>query len=687
MFSENNRISERQAFRLLTYDLLGLSTLVVPSILGQTAGRDGIFCIVLGVAATLIYVRLLSAAVTDCKGGFPDYLEEVFGKVCGRLIQFCYLVYLFLLAAYTAYLFSDVVRESLLRDESFRLVLILLLVLVLYGLWGGLEGRARVYEILFWFLMIPLFLMLLFAWDEVQTDYWTPVFMSDGGTILTGGYALFVCMTISFLLMFVKNHMEEPAKLYRVGSRAVLFTGGIHAVLYLILLGIFGAKALGTMEYPAVTLMSTVKISGGFFKRADAFMFAVWFFTLYALLSGCVCYGGNVLARLAGRCLKQWKEEKKQCAAAMVLLVPIGGLACGFYYHPVWVEYCVSFLWYIGTPVLLAVPLLILFCRNRKKGGLLMLLIFAGNVMAGCGSAELEDRNFPIELAVQNTENFSETFLEEEGAGNRMIDYTHLKVVILSQKFVENTSAMQEFLELMETKKEIPRNTYVVVAEDAEEIMKLKEVAGESVGNYLEQMFENVSEVKKRAYPTIGMLYQDWKNQCETFFIPYVTIDGDKLAVESYYVWKRGSAAGRIEGEAAELSFFTQNQMEKYLLTLAEGVVVSLSDAHNTITFGEKNGEKTVFVTIKCSGEAVNRSGRLSREEQKELEQHLETYMNGLAGRVLEERRVDVTNSFRKLGAKREWYCYYQEQQEMYEPEVRIQFQTDVDWIFDAAFS
>lgn len=370
MFSENNRISERQAFRLLTYDLLGLSTLVVPPILGRMAGRDGIFSIALGVVAGVLYLKLLSAVTVGCPVAFPVYLEQVFGRVCGKLIQLFYLAYLFLLGGFTAYLFSDVVLESLLREESFYLVLVLLLLLVCYGLWGGLEVRARVYEILFWFLMIPLFLMLFFALDEVQTDYWSPVFTADAGDVLGGGYAVFVCMAIIFLLLFLRSYMEPQANLYRFGRKAILSAGSIHAVLYLILLGIFGANALGTMEYPAVTLMSAVKISGGFLKRTDAFMFAVWFFTLYALLSGCTYYGGVVLARLAESCLPQWREVKRQRAAALALVVPVAGLACGFYLRQEWIARYLRFLWYVGTPALVVVPLLIFACQRRnKKGG------------------------------------------------------------------------------------------------------------------------------------------------------------------------------------------------------------------------------------------------------------------------------------------------------------------------------
>lgn len=369
MFSGNNRISERQAFRLLTYDLLGLGTLVAPSVLGELAGRDGIFGIALGIPFSILYLKLLSAVTVGCSVPFPVYLEQVFGRIGGKLIQIFYLVYLFLLAGFTAYLFSDVVLESLLREESFYLVLSLLLLLVGYGLWNGLEGRARAYEILFWFLMLPLFLMLFFALDEVRTDYWCPVFAAKAVGVLGGGYAVFVCMAILTLVLFLQNYMEPQANLYRVGRSAVLFTGGVHAVLYLILLGIFGAKALGTMEYPAVTLMSAVKISGGFLKRADAFMFAIWFFTLYALLSGCIFYGGTVLARLADRWQKAWGEERTERLAAITLVIPVAGLACGFYLKRVWLECCLWFLWYVGTPTLVAIPLLILICRHRNKEG------------------------------------------------------------------------------------------------------------------------------------------------------------------------------------------------------------------------------------------------------------------------------------------------------------------------------
>ena len=40
MFSSNEKISGRQAFRLLVFDLLGLGTLLIPAAVAGFCGRD-----------------------------------------------------------------------------------------------------------------------------------------------------------------------------------------------------------------------------------------------------------------------------------------------------------------------------------------------------------------------------------------------------------------------------------------------------------------------------------------------------------------------------------------------------------------------------------------------------------------------------------------------------------------------
>lgn len=689
MFSENNRISERQAFRLLTYDLLGLSTLILPGVLARTAGRDGIFGIAIGTAAAILYLRMLCALQKDCALDFPAYLEQRLGRVWGKLVQAGFLLYLLLLAGYTAYLFADAVLMSLLREESFYLVLCLLLILVFYGLWGGLEGRARIYELLFWVLLIPLFLMLFFSLDEIRTDYWIPVFTAGAGSVAEGGYYVFSVLAVIMLILFLGNRVKEKEGLFRLGKRAVLLTAGIHAALYLILLGVFGERALGSMEYPAVTLMSTVRISGLFLRRTDAFMFAVWFFTLYALLTSCIFYSGEIVLHLLAKMAGQTYGGKREKAAYVAAIFLTGATAVVCYRSLQWMERLVWLLCYVGTPFLVLVPFGLYLSRGWKQktlqraqrgAAMIVLLLLCGGIFSGCKTAELEDRDFPVELALSDESDLTREFLDAGNAGNRMIDYSHLKVMILSKSFIENEGLMEELLRLLREKNEIPQSAYVVVADDAKGLQKAEEALGEPVGVYLEQTFENVSPIKKQAYPTLGMLYQERENQNETLLLPFVKEEQEGLAVDCYYVWKRGAACGKVEKDAALLSFFTQGQMKEYQLPLKDGSAVSLTGAHTKISFGKEGEERQVTVQLRCSGELTG-ARQPEGEEDRRLTGQIEAYMNRLAKQTLSWHGVDVTNSFRKLGAERDGYLCARERTGTYETALTIRYEVVIDWI------
>ena len=119
MFSENNKISDRQVFRLLTYDFLGIGTLLLPTMLANTAGRDGIFCILAGLILAFLYLKILQYLMQNTEKSYPDYLKKCCGKVIGYLLWCGYFLYFMLMASYTAYLFSTLMLNGLVENISF----------------------------------------------------------------------------------------------------------------------------------------------------------------------------------------------------------------------------------------------------------------------------------------------------------------------------------------------------------------------------------------------------------------------------------------------------------------------------------------------------------------------------------------------------------------------------------------
>ena len=699
MFSENNQISGRQVFRLLTYDFLGMGTLLLPTMLADTAGRDGIFCILAGILSTFLYLKLLRYLLKGMKTSYPDFLKQKCGKVCGYVLWGGYFLYFILMASYTAYLFSTLMLNGLVENVSFYLVLMLILLLAFYGMAGGIEGRARVYEMLFWFLMIPLFLMLFAACREVKPAYWSPVFVADGKEMLNGSYYVFFCYSMVSIVLFLKEYVSDDKKHISAAEKAVWFSGGVFAVLYLILIGLFGAEALAQMKFPAVTMMSRVQITGGFLKRTDAFMFSIWFFTLYAMLNSMVFYSGNLAAKVIRDC-GGYLEGKKRMLTYLILLLLVYGVTVLFYRNQQFLD-CVTFLlWKIGTPFVVGVPILLCLTGERKKHKkkvrvlVLVCFLFGCLFLQGCNVAELEDKAFPVLLNIRDQDDFQNVWLNHEYAGNKEVDYNHLKVVLIERAFLEKEAEVEDMLSMLEQEKEVPWNAYVMTTESCDRLAQTEGKLDTLLGNYLEELLENTSGIDQKAYPTLGMLYEERANHLETLYIPFVDIEGEqsgaveddteKPQITAYEVWKRGRAAGLVDTDTARAAFFTQNFADDYTLQLAPELYVKVDAASCRVKETEKIGvggltEQIVAVTVTGEGEIL--SGTVSASEKEQLlNTRMEDYLNAIAAHAL-EKEIDITNSYRNLGAdNRTWYFKYQNTPAAYEKDIKIQYLVKINW-------
>ncbi|RGR68816.1 GerAB/ArcD/ProY family transporter [Roseburia inulinivorans] len=724
MFSENNQISGRQVFRLLTYDFLGMGTLLLPTMLADTAGRDGIFCILAGILSTFLYLKLLRYLLKGMKTSYPDFLKQKCGKVCGYVLWGGYFLYFILMASYTAYLFSTLMLNGLVENISFYLVLLLILLLAFYGMAGGIEGRARVYEMLFWFLMIPLFLMLFAACREVKPAYWSPVFVADGKEVLSGSYYVLFCYSMVSIVLFLKEYVADRKKCVGAAEKAVWFSGGVFAALYLILIGLFGVEALAQMKFPAVTMMSRVQVTGGFLKRTDAFMFSIWFFTLYAMLNSMVFYSGNLAEKVIRDC-GGYLEGKKRMLPYLILLLLVYGVTVLFYRNQQFLD-CVTFLlWKIGTPFVVGVPVLLCLTGERKKHKkkvrvlVLVCFLFGCLFLQGCNVAELEDKAFPVLLNIRDQDDFQNVWLNHEYAGNKEVDYNHLKVVLIERSFLEKEAEVEDMLSMLEQEKEVPWNAYVMTTESCDRLAQTEGKLDTLLGNYLEELLENTSGIDQKAYPTLGMLYEERANHLETLYIPFVDIEGEqsgaveddtekeeqsatvwddtekeeeeqqpvmtgKPQITAYEVWKRGRAVGLVDTDTARAAFFTQNFADDYTLQLAPELYVKVDAASCRVKETEKIGaggltEQIVTVTVTGEGEIL--SGTVSASEKEQLlNTRMEDYLNAAATHAL-EKEIDITNSYRNLGAdNRTWYCKYQNTPAAYEKDIKIQYLVKINW-------
>lgn len=303
---ENDKISGRQLGRMIFYDFFGLTTLMLPGYLAKTAGMDGFFCLVAGFAAGYLLLLLVLAQMRRMQQGYQLYLRARFGRFFTVLVLICYFLIALFGAAYGLRLLGNVIRQYLIKDTPMWLVLGVLAVLAAYGLLAGLECRGRLYEAVFWFVVLPLIILFLLAMINVEPDGWVPVFHTDGGGFAAGSYVVFAfLMSAAFLPMLI-DHVAGGAHVTRVLKQSFVFSMCMNLVLFLLLAGIFRVPTMAVMEEPALTLTAMVKVPGGFFERQDALLCGIWFISVFAFVENTLYYLTWCMQKISGKKETNW---------------------------------------------------------------------------------------------------------------------------------------------------------------------------------------------------------------------------------------------------------------------------------------------------------------------------------------------------------------------------------------------
>jgi len=167
---------------------------------------------------------------------------------------------------------------------------------------------------------------------------------------------VFLFLTPLFFSLFLIGEKEKNygRNIVKTVAISILVSAVILLGSYILLVGNFGEKALATMKYPVVSLMSTVQFRGNFLKRMDALMVAVWFFTLFALLNLHLHYGVGMLKELTSA------QKKTKAWQVIVPAVFVYGIAYAMHMFPKGSSYFLNYYVYIAVPLMIVGPFLLL---------------------------------------------------------------------------------------------------------------------------------------------------------------------------------------------------------------------------------------------------------------------------------------------------------------------------------------
>lgn len=356
MFSNNRKVSNRQITRIIILDFFGVIGLLLPTELSKTAGKDGIIAFILGGCLAVLFAVFLSYRIRVLKEAQEESSNPSGKKVLLMISSIIYFVHFFIVAVFLSCLLTEVVQNMFLLESSRTAIMVLTLLICSYGVKKGIESRGRICEILIYFVMLPLILMIVLAAKDVNMDYLAPLVTVGFHRTILSVYYVFAGFSSLSVLFLMGNFIKDTKTVQKGIVKGVVIVTLLNLCLYTIALGFFQEAAMKTQRWPGITLVSVLNTPGGFLQRYDAFLVSVFLISILIGLTSCISYGGYLFQKIIGNNSAGWG-----------FLFSLAVLFAGYFFKEYSQLYKMFtfYLWYIGTPIMVLLP--VIFWKRRSK--------------------------------------------------------------------------------------------------------------------------------------------------------------------------------------------------------------------------------------------------------------------------------------------------------------------------------
>ena len=526
MFSENQKISLRQLKYMVFLDMLGVLCVLLPVYLEKETPGSMILSLGGGIALWQLLAGLLAEKLT----GESAFAGKKGQSAAAILLLTAAVIYLTAQAAVFLNLCAELAGTYLLPETPLPLLTLLPLAAGILLARGGVEARGRISEVL-GPVILALVLIMGAGAAAGGKDWGEASWLRFQDRALPGGYECFVCAGGLFLPL-LRGHVKKEEEGMRRKTAGCLRAGSLMAFLLsgaivLITAVSFGEGGMSRIPFPAVRVMSSVLLPGGFLKRWDV-VFLLSLLLSLALALGTALWNLKKTSEAFWRKLPAvGKNAGGSLAFQGLLLFLIYAGASGFLTAEAAMGYYRALNLHLLTPVFLLALFAACWKKKRGKvlGGAAALLLLLG----GCTARELEERLFPAAFEIRENEekvrisfawyegngpedaltslegdSLEDVLGKVEGYGEKYMDYSHVKAIILDEGLLEKKERREELLTWLANDPAFSANLILYPMEESGlTLKKAQERSGGEAGAYLENLYEN-SEVLGSRGITLG---------------------------------------------------------------------------------------------------------------------------------------------------------------------------------------
>lgn len=305
MFSHNGRISTRQVMILLILQMFNMNMVLMPSISTYYVGRNGYVLPIIAILFGVIYVYFITALTMR----FPDktlveIAKDLLPDGFAYILVWTFAIKLLIGTGLELRMFGELISQVLLPKTPLAVIMLVMLLTAGYLVKSGVEATARMAEVLIYFTIFPIIIVLIIIALQIDYQEVLPFFQTDIKSIGLGALSIsYMFAPVEFLLM-TTGLMRKPRKVRKMGIGAVCFIGIIQGIITLLTIAEIGVGETQRSVWPVLGLMQNIGINSSVIENQEVILLNVWILSVFIYISS-----GLYFASLIGSRSFKFKRE------------------------------------------------------------------------------------------------------------------------------------------------------------------------------------------------------------------------------------------------------------------------------------------------------------------------------------------------------------------------------------------
>lgn len=358
MFSNNNKISVRQLNRMLVFDLFSISSLIIPYLVTTASGRDGLICIIIGTVLTLFYSYIMIWFGNRAEDDYLLFSKKTVGSIITFLFGILYCFKLFFSCVFSVGLLAEIINETLLTDTNYKFIIIAIIFVISYAAYKGIEVRARIAELLYYLILVPLFFAFILGMMNIEITNIMPLFTEKASHLISGSYQVLLAYSGVEFILFVIPFTHKEKKVVKEVTKSIITVGVLNIIIFIATVGFMGVYATKEKLWSVIDVMQVIELPGGLVQRQDGILIGFFIISTFILLSTFIYYLSSITSKII-----QVKDYR-------FFIVPFGILlflvVANFVDIKGLFQYYQRYMMYIGMPQSIIIPIIIFIVASIR---------------------------------------------------------------------------------------------------------------------------------------------------------------------------------------------------------------------------------------------------------------------------------------------------------------------------------